>query len=147
MYTFLFWMVHCVIWDRCIVGFVRLLYSLTEIRWFHNCFSFEVGILMHGKIFLNIAQNSVEQMQLLSNIFLICVYDINVESVQVIPNSSNIFMKHYNAQRGGSPIIMNINIQCMYIVWIYKCITMLVKCISITFIMTFCIHYHTLLFW
>ena len=23
MYTFLFWMVHCVIWNRCIVGFVR----------------------------------------------------------------------------------------------------------------------------
>ena len=96
-------MVHCVIWDRCIVGFVRLLYSLTEIRWFHNCFSFEVGLFIHGKIVLNIAQDSVEQMQLLGNIFLICVYDINIESVQVIPNSSNIFMKHYNAHTGEVP--------------------------------------------
>ena len=26
MCTFLFWMVHCAIWDRCIVGFVRLVY-------------------------------------------------------------------------------------------------------------------------
>ena len=26
-YTFLFWMVHCGIWDRCTVGFVRLVYS------------------------------------------------------------------------------------------------------------------------
>ena len=28
MYTFLFWMVHCVIWERLIVGFVRLVFSL-----------------------------------------------------------------------------------------------------------------------
>ena len=26
MYTFLFWMVHCGIWNWCIVGFVRLVY-------------------------------------------------------------------------------------------------------------------------
>ena len=26
MFTFLFWMVHCGIWNRCIVGFVRLIY-------------------------------------------------------------------------------------------------------------------------
>ena len=26
MCTFLFWMVHCGVWNRCIVGFVRLVY-------------------------------------------------------------------------------------------------------------------------
>ena len=28
--TFLFWMVHCGIWDRCIVGFVILFYYITR---------------------------------------------------------------------------------------------------------------------
>ena len=32
MCTFLFWMEHCGIWNRCILGFVKLVYSLTSIH-------------------------------------------------------------------------------------------------------------------
>ena len=40
MCTFLFWMVHCGIWNRCILGFVRLLYCETSLslREFLLCF-------------------------------------------------------------------------------------------------------------
>ena len=45
--TFLFWMVHCEMWDRCIVGFVRLVYHwnpaysrciITIVRYVLVCF-------------------------------------------------------------------------------------------------------------
>ena len=36
MYTFLFWMVHCGIWDRCIVGFVNKFHWNNQIHKSHN---------------------------------------------------------------------------------------------------------------
>ena len=52
--TFLFWMVHCGIWDRCIVGFVNLVYciiascQLNHLPWWHksvsvNCISIVIS--------------------------------------------------------------------------------------------------------
>ena len=33
MCTFLFWMEHCGIWNRCILGFVKLVYCWSSLRW------------------------------------------------------------------------------------------------------------------
>ena len=38
MYTFLFWMLYCGTWDRCILGFVRLIF------WHHDNFRFSAQL-------------------------------------------------------------------------------------------------------
>ena len=40
MWTFLFWMAHCGIWDKCIVGFMRLVYLFWAIG--------ELGVLLEA---------------------------------------------------------------------------------------------------